>query len=52
MGLKFIKGKWQARLDKYLKMNLVETDTELSVIDSVWGPVEWVGEQLNGLGTS
>ena len=24
MGLKFIKGKWQAHLDKYLKLKLVE----------------------------
>ena len=24
MGLKFIKGEWQAHLDKYLKLTLLE----------------------------
>ena len=28
------------------------TDNENSVKDNFWGPVEWVGDQLNGLGTS
>ena len=36
----------------FLNFLILATDTEISVKNSYWGPVEWVGDQLNGLGSS
>ena len=60
MGWRPVEWVWrvlpEAKFEKSAPCSLIfwiwATVTEISVKNSVWGPVEWVGDQLNGWGGS